>query len=353
MSRFFKKNSTSEYEPGKLISTRFTQHPQWDKNPLHIICDIDKTWLETRFESIFGLAKIAFEKAQDKTTVEGASEVLSAIRWGDESLSQNEPHPLHFVSSSPPQLRAVLEEKMALDCLDWTSDTFKDQSYNVKKGRWDLLTQQIPYKSIAILSLLKQMQNSPNLIFLGDNAEADPFIYLGIYLLLEKKINPEGFVQYLKIMGIDDLTADKIAPYTEIPNPPKVALLGIRNLDLSPQVLMEPLTDPIFWFQDYFELSVKVASLNYMTIAQLHKLSLIFHNNYGFTPQRLVHTYKRFGNNLKDDTRYTQSIERLEKLTHEKENVTPYKKDLSTFHSLRQDDILKLASSWHERLHCL
>ena len=99
----------------KLIDHR-AREPFPDQAGLaHVVCDIDKTYLETEFESLTRVASIAFESATDKITVTGATDVLLAVRWGamEAPLSDDWPRPLHFVSSSPPQLRAVLEEKLA------------------------------------------------------------------------------------------------------------------------------------------------------------------------------------------------------------------------------------------------
>jgi hypothetical protein len=115
----FRRPLSGIYNLWRLVDSRFFERELTRPGLQHIICDIDKTYLETDFDTLLKIAKIAFEDAHDKITVQGASEVLLAARWGLMNVpltgDQPFPRPLHFVSSSPPQLRSVLEN------LPWTA----------------------------------------------------------------------------------------------------------------------------------------------------------------------------------------------------------------------------------------
>ena len=349
MTSFFRKNS-SQYNPNDLVSFRAADHPGWEFSDTQIICDIDKTWLETRFENIFGLAKIVFEKAQDKITVEGASEVLSSTRWGDSSLQGVFPRPLHFVSSSPPQLRSIFEEKMSLDYLDWTSDTFKDQSYNVRRGRWDLLTQHVAYKSIAIINILSNIQVKTQLLLLGDNAEADPYIYLGLNLLLNKQLDREGFIQYMQFKGVEQPIAEKVAKRVKQLPDHGISLIAIRNLQQQPPITMQPLTDPIFWFHDYFDLAIKLASQNLLSIQQVEDLSRIFHNKYAFTIEHLIDTCYQHKNEF-TQPEFSSFIQKLQTIVPDYQSkIKPTQPTSNQHQSLTQNDILELAREWQNAI---
>src|SRR4051812_23103393 len=91
------------YDFTKLIDLRqLDLQDGGDKATFQVICDIDKTYLETNFESVLQMVRIAFEDASQKVTVRGASEVLLAARWGLGTLDKTDyPRPLHFVSASP------------------------------------------------------------------------------------------------------------------------------------------------------------------------------------------------------------------------------------------------------------
>ena len=148
------------------------------------------------------MARIAFEGPSDKVTVSGASEVLRAIRWGM-SGQRERPASLHFVSSSPAQLRTVLDRKLQLDGLDWSSDTFKNQAYNLRKGRVDLLRHHLAYKSLAILRLVQAAGEGAQFVLLGDSAESDAYIYLGVQLLLSGELNAKSYKEFLLLGGVE------------------------------------------------------------------------------------------------------------------------------------------------------
>ena len=81
MSRlpFFKKrNERLSYDFRKLIDHR--NLIEFERSRYHIICDIDKTYLETKSETTLQLIKVALEDAEDKRTA-GAPIFLNAVRW--------------------------------------------------------------------------------------------------------------------------------------------------------------------------------------------------------------------------------------------------------------------------------
>ena len=63
--------------------------------------DIDKTYLETDFQSLSGLWRAATENASEKISVSGAVPLVKALNKIDDSQ-------LIFLSGSPKQMRKVL-----------------------------------------------------------------------------------------------------------------------------------------------------------------------------------------------------------------------------------------------------
>lgn len=231
MSDFFKAfwDRQNKYVLARLIDRRV-----WDSRffnevadpAFDIICDIDKTYLETDFATVADIARTAFENAADKVTVFGATDVLLAARWAGGAP----PNGLHFVSSSPPQLRKVLETKLVKDGLDWTSDTFKNQAYNIRKRKLTLLRHHVAYKTLAILTVMASRAeagarvspapaSSPvrscapgKFIMIGDNAESDPVVYSGVARLLEGRITIDEFGRYLAQSGASPEEIAQIMP---------------------------------------------------------------------------------------------------------------------------------------------
>jgi hypothetical protein len=310
MVRRFLKNlsrgSQEPYQVTKLLNGKIRE--DMEGQPLHFVCDIDKTYLETDFETAFSIAKIAFEQATDKVTVAGATDVLLLARWGDivqgqricfgESEIAGEKHPLpevrprclHFVSSSPPQLRLVLEEKLSLDGLDWTSDTFKDQVYNIKMGRMDLLRQHVAYKSLAILSLVEKADPGSRFILIGDNAESDVFIYWGIKLLLDEKISVQGYLDFVAKSGVEPELLGDLRQFlahacrlVDLPLSQKkrVESIYIRRVPGSEDLPEKIRLGGVNTFHSFFQVGLAFMCRGWVSLKALKPLIRAFHNQYG------------------------------------------------------------------------
>lgn len=203
--------STNDYQLRALVSTRTLEPLDVFDKGIHVFCDLDKTYLETEFESWIKMAKIPFESPHDKITVPGASEVLGLIRWSGINSDGDMPGAaLHFVSSSPPQLRLALDGKLTLDRLEWSSDTFKNQTYNLRMGRLDLLRHHIAYKTKAILDIALKLSPESRVVMIGDNAEYDPFIYTGIRLLLEGHFDLDRLRQWLSGAMVEPAVIEQV-----------------------------------------------------------------------------------------------------------------------------------------------
>jgi len=278
----------SSYQIWKLVNQRIFLDDMGFCHPIQVICDIDKTYLETKFESIAMMAKIALESSEDKITVQGAQVLLNWLRWGEPDdlagFSLDQIVPLHFVSSSPPQLRRTLEEKLMFDGLLWSSDTFKDQAYNIFKGKFKLLKHQVAYKVAAILSLVARMKDDSHILFIGDNAESDPMIYQSISLLLTGMITESEFVDMLSCLGVrPNQTRDILDRIGEMPRQVKVSIL-IRRLESYPHS-PSPIGGPvaIYYYDHYLELAVHLMCQNLLDPRNPFKLMKEFHNRAGFS----------------------------------------------------------------------
>ena len=264
----------------------------------HIICDIDKTYLETEFDNFFQIARTALQSASDKITVDGATEFLLACRWGQmdeipEDFSEF-PRPLHFVSSSPPQMRKTLESKFRLDGLDWTSDSFKNQAYNIRRGRFDLLRQQLAYKIASICELVQTYEHQQiELYLIGDSSEDDQWIYLGLKLFLEGHLTSEHFNQYLCLAGVDEQVAASITEKFAGSKAEVKAIL-IREVPGSPLKLEHPLAGLIFSFGSFLEAALHLSGKGLIPAACIWQLVRSFHNRYGYSLKSIGQLLNRF-----------------------------------------------------------
>ncbi len=208
------KLAKPKYDYQRLVDRKFVVDPPWvpdndnskiSKSPIHIVSDIDKTYLETEFETVRKLLKTALEKEHKKYSVAGAPLFFRGIRSDSKASIEDDSDPsrgsgvdsIHFVSSSPPQMRSVLRSKFSMDGLEWESDTFKNQVYNIVRGRPGELKQHVAYKTTAILELCRELPDHSELIFIGDNAEADPYIFAGLTLLIHGDIDLDLYKRFL------------------------------------------------------------------------------------------------------------------------------------------------------------
>jgi hypothetical protein len=244
---------------------------------------LDKTYLETEFESWIKMAKIPFESPHDKITVPGASEVLELVRWGGGSKQGDGPRAgLHFVSSSPPQLRLALDGKLTLDRLEWSSDTFKNQTYNLRMGRLDLLRHHIAYKTKAILDIALKLTPESRIVMIGDNAEYDPFIYTGVRLLLEKRFDLDNLRQWLAGAMVDlPVIEQVISNDLRVPDGLRVEGVYIRSVP-SYSVQIDSRFDGTWYgFDHWAQMAWSLMKKGIITASVLPQLLRSFHNYHG------------------------------------------------------------------------
>lgn len=343
------------YDFTRLIDYRpFDRKDGSEAAPSQIICDIDKTYLETNFESVLQMVRIAFEDASQKITVRGASEVLLAARWGlHNQKKQGFPRPLHFISASPPQMRSVLEEKLALDGLDWNTDTFKNQAYNLRKGRMSALRHHTAYKTASILRVIKDAAAGTQFFLIGDNAEYDAFVYTGIALFLEGRLSAKGYQKYLQLGGVEnEVTQDFVKFVQWKPDSKRIAGILIRKAPGYGVVTSPPLTDPIFIFDNYFEAALKMMQSGLIEFDNLWPLTRAFHNQHGLKRRDIAITLDQFKAATHDQS-VRLDIDRIQKrLWEEQETATHiadnpfYTRILDNYRRLDENEILQCAAAW-------
>jgi len=141
------------------------------------VWDIDKTYLETHFSSLKGMARIPMEFAIDKKAIAGMPEILRGLRRGpgeDYACA-----PLYFVSASPPQMRRVIERKMLMDGVEYDGIILKDWFKILRQLRPGRLKEQAGFKICALLAARLNRPKSVEYLF-GDDVESDAeafFIY--------------------------------------------------------------------------------------------------------------------------------------------------------------------------------
>jgi hypothetical protein len=136
--------------------------------------DLDKTYLQTDFDSVRALLRTAIERASDKRNVPGAATLLRELR---RATRAGETTRVCFVSGSPKQMRRVLTEKLRLDGIEFDEFILKPNLRNLLTGRFRALREQVGYKLPALLTGRAGVSRSAREVCFGDDAESDAFIY--------------------------------------------------------------------------------------------------------------------------------------------------------------------------------
>ncbi len=120
------------------------------------------------------LVRTAFERPDQKRAVPGAAALLHLL--GETGAR------VHILSGSPRQLRGKLEEKLRIDRVRWDELTLKPNLSNLLRLRLRALRDQLGYKLPVLLEARSRDERlfggtAPEEVLVGDDAEADAFVY--------------------------------------------------------------------------------------------------------------------------------------------------------------------------------
>jgi len=210
------------------------------------VCDIDRTYLATRFSTLKGLLRIPFESAVDKVTIAGMAALLKEVRRGPGAQSRHTP--LYFVSASPAELRPVIERKMLLDGLEYDGTTFKSWTGVARGLRPSRLREQLGYKLTALLQARLELPPGARELLLGDDTECDALAAALYADLLAGRLPPAQVPALLVRQGVLPADAEAIAELSARAGQPSAVLGAFIRLELrQPRDLLEyaPWVQPV------------------------------------------------------------------------------------------------------------
>lgn len=156
--------------------------------------DLDKTYLETDFDSFRGLVRSATEPASAKMAVPGAGALLRA-------LSQGPGNRIFILSGSPEQMRRTLEEKLRLDGVRYEQFILKDQLGHLRKGEFRAIRGQFGYKLPELLKARRGLGGSVGETCFGDDAEVDALVYSVYGDALAGRLDATGLSRIMEAAG--------------------------------------------------------------------------------------------------------------------------------------------------------
>jgi hypothetical protein len=163
---------------GDVIFFRYTTDATESSAPEVYVWDLDKTYLDTAFETVRGLVRTVMEKAFQKRNVPGTATLVRALRntWRDQHEGRSD-FPIYFITASPPQLERKIHQKLNLDGIYPFGLFSKDNLKNLRPSRLPRLKQQVGYKLQSLLQLRLHLGPQVRQVLWGDDSEADAVIY--------------------------------------------------------------------------------------------------------------------------------------------------------------------------------
>jgi hypothetical protein len=230
--------------------------------------DLDKTYLQTDFDTFRQLVRTALQKAHEKVAVPGAAALIRELRAAGDTR-------LCIVSGSPRQMRAVLTEKLKLDGVEFDELVLKDNVRNLLRGKFKALRGQVGYKLPVLLESRAQAPAEAEEVLFGDDAEADAFIYSLFADLVAQRVSEEVLFKVLHAANVyDDDAMRIIGAWRKIPKADPVRRIFIHLDRLTPPAYFQrygPRVVPVF---NYFQAALVLMADGHLTAPQVIKVAV-------------------------------------------------------------------------------
>jgi hypothetical protein len=249
------------------------------------IWDLDKTYLDTHFETLGGLVRTALEKARDKVAFPGVATLIRALRRSPDGVAR----PTYFVSASPPQLADIVERKLRLDGAEVDGIYFKDNIRNLRPGRLKRLKKQLGYKILALIDLRCRLPVGARETMFGDDAETDPQTYALYASIIEHRLRGRRLVMVLEQHGVPHDEAVRIAWRARaLPECPPVERIYIQAHKTRDPNALGAISERIIATQTYFETALALYADHHVGIETLAAIGDEIANDGGGDPTSLA-----------------------------------------------------------------
>tara|TARA_B100001248_G_C27390874_1_gene462282 strand:- start:120 stop:1169 length:1050 start_codon:yes stop_codon:yes gene_type:complete len=251
------------------------------------VWDLDKTYLDTHFESLSGLYRTIMEKAFQKKNVPGTRSLVRALTVRGESY-----YPIYFVSASPPQMEERILEKLRYDGIRPYGLFLKDNLKNLKPGRLRRLNQQVGFKLQALLSLRAKFPFSIQQILWGDDSESDAVIY-SLYSDICARRLPEKslrkILSHYHVRGEQMAVIMGLAEKVPEEDPVKRVYINLAT-DTDPEYY-EKFGFRMLASYNSFQIALDLYQRGILNDEQVKRVTLDLIQNYGFSEEELAESY--------------------------------------------------------------
>ena len=253
-----------------------------------LVCtfDLDKTYLDTRFESLRKLVRIPFEKAEHKKNIPGVAAVVRELRRGHGDSSP--PVPIYFISGSPEGMHKVISEKLKLDGVGFDGILFKNWRSAVKKFQFKKIIDKIGFKLAALIYARSVFPLKAQELLFGDDSEYDATIYALYADIVSGALEDYEVLTILRKWDVApdemDLIAHNLRKLKESGFKPRDAVQKIFiHLDMRTSAhIHTTLSDKVVPTQNYFQTAVILYKMDAITRPGLFRIISDMIRNYQF-----------------------------------------------------------------------
>jgi len=247
--------------------------------------DLDKTYLNTDFDSLKGLFRAALEKASDKVAFPGAKVLLRELTATDLAG-------LYILSGSPSQMRRVIVEKLELDGIKWDGLVLKPSLNRLLRGRFRFLRDQVSYKLHALLSSRIAWSEPFEEVMFGDDAEADAFVYSLYSDLCAGRVGLDLLAEVLELArAYDDDAAELLELARKVPKAEIGRRIFIHLERLEPSEVFSQFGARVFAFHNYFQPALVLLEDGLIDAQAVLRVGVELVRAHAFSPDALGASY--------------------------------------------------------------
>lgn len=257
--------------------------------PPHIYrWDLDKTYLDTDFDSVLGLLRTAIQRPADKTNIPGSSELLRELRVAAAGNAL-----IYFISGSPRQMRGVLTEKLKLDGIHFDGFILKDNLSNLLRLRFRAIKEQVGYKLPALLSARFGAPEGARETLFGDDAERDALVYSLYADLLARRVDVGTLRRVLDQAGVypdsRELIEDSLA---RLPRQDPVQRIIIHLDRKSPPMHFDVYGPRVVPVYNYFQAALTLYQDSRLGAGAVGRIGTALVERYEYTLPMLVRSFQ-------------------------------------------------------------
>jgi hypothetical protein len=253
------------------------------------IWDLDKTYLDTTFETFRGLWRTAMEKAFQKQNIPGTSTLVRALRNHWQEIHRGEKDfPIYFITGSPPQLEPKIHEKLNFDGIYPFGLFCKDNLQNLRPSRMWRLTQQVGFKLQSLLQLRLHLGDDIRQILWGDDSELDAIIYCLYSDLCARRLDEKeirNVLKYHKVTGQQVDTILRLLADIPIQDPVEKIYINLAS-DTDAEYYLK-FGRRILPTSNSFQLALDLFQDRRLSALQVAKVAKDLLENYNFSPEDL------------------------------------------------------------------